>query len=51
MKKIYVTPKTNVIKLQLEPIMGIGSTSETQVNQNAVNYSREGDSSFWDDED
>lgn len=48
MKKTYFTPKTMIVELRLEPVMGITSTSETQATKDATNYSRQ--SSDWEDE-
>ena len=48
MKKAYFTPKTMIVEMRLEPVMGITSTSEKQADQGASNYSRQ--SSDWEDE-
>ncbi len=49
MKKTYIAPITDTIKLNSEPIMGIGSVSEKEATQGASNFSR--DSRNWDDEE
>ena len=49
MKKIYLTPSTEVIQLVAEPVMGVTSISNDEAKGGVSNFSREGNS--WDDED
>lgn len=49
MKKIYVTPNTNLVEVKMENLLQ--QYSNAPAAKNATVLSREGDSSFWDDED
>jgi len=48
MKKLYISPKTETIKVKLESLLV--SYSNAEASSDAVSLSREGDA-FWDDEE
>jgi hypothetical protein len=49
MKKLYISPKTETIKVKLESLLV--SYSNAEASSDAVSLSREGGDDFWDDEE